>query len=56
MIDAGFGPYQEAIARQLETMGWRRGANIEARVHDGGAHDWAAWAAHMDELLAWLLN
>jgi enterochelin esterase-like enzyme len=56
MIDAGFGPYQEAIARQLETMGWRRGANIEARVHEGGAHDWAAWAAHMDELLAWLLN
>lgn len=56
MIDAGYGPYQEAIARQLESMGWRRGTNLEARVHEGGAHLWADWIAHMDELLVWLLN
>jgi enterochelin esterase-like enzyme len=56
MIDAGFGPYQTAIARQLEANGWRRGRNLEARVHQGGAHIWSDWAAHMDELLTWLLN
>jgi enterochelin esterase-like enzyme len=56
MIDAGYGPYQEAIARQLERQGWKRGADLKARVYQGGAHTWADWAAHMDELLDWLLT
>ncbi len=56
MIDAGMGQHQQAIVRRLEAMGWRRGTDFEARAYEGGAHTWPEWAAHMDDILTFLLG
>jgi hypothetical protein len=55
MMDAGMAPHQIGIARRLAALGWRRGRNLEARVHQGAGHAFASTAAQMDELLVWLL-
>jgi|GEM_PF-6773998 len=56
MMDAGMAPHQIAIARRLERLGWRRGRNLQARVHHGAGHAYASTATQFDEVLAWLLG
>jgi len=55
MMDAGMAPHQIAIARRLEALGWRRGRDVQTRVHQGAGHAFAQTAVQMDALLAWLL-
>ena len=55
MMDAGMAPHQIAIARQLETLGWRRGRHLQTHVYEGAGHAFATMAVQMDEVLAWLL-
>jgi len=55
MMDAGMAPHQIGIARRLAALGWRRGRNLETRVHRGAGHAFAQTAVQMDEVLAWLL-
>lgn len=55
MMDAGMAPHQARIAQRLESLGWKRGRDLEARVHEGAGHAFAQTAAQMDDLLAWLL-
>jgi Putative esterase len=55
MMDAGMAPHQVRIATRLAGLGWRRGRDLEARVHQGAGHAFAETAAQMDELLGWLL-
>ncbi len=55
MLDAGMAPHQIGIVRRLERLGWRRGRDLEARVHQGAGHAFAQTAVQMDGLLAWLL-
>ena len=56
MIDAGMAPHQIGIARRLAALGWRRGRDLETRVHQGAGHAFAQTAVQMDEVLAWLLG
>lgn len=55
MMDAGMAPHQIGIARRLAGLGWRRGRDLETRVHQGAGHAFAKTAVQMDELLTWLL-
>ena len=55
MMDAGMAPHQAAIAERLKQLGWRRGRNLEARVHQGAGHAFGRTAVQMDDVLAWML-
>ncbi len=54
MMDAGMAPHQQAIAKSLIDIGWKRGCNLQTRVYHAG-HAFAQTATQMDEVLAWLL-
>lgn len=55
MIDAGMGQHQRRIAQRLETLGWRPGTDLVARVYPGAGHAFADSAPQLDAVLAWLL-
>jgi hypothetical protein len=53
-IDAGMGQHQLRIARRLETLGWRPGRDLEARVHAGAGHAFTNATPQLDDVLTWL--
>ncbi len=55
-LDAQYGPWQDAIDADLVALGWHRGRDFESRTYPGAAHEENAWAARLDDVLAWLLG
>lgn len=55
-LDASYGPWQDAIDADLTRLGWRRHRDFESRTYVGAAHEENAWAARLDDILAWLLG
>ncbi|MDB5705935.1 MAG: alpha/beta hydrolase [Sphingomonas bacterium] len=55
-LDAHYGPWQEAIDADLTRLGWRPHRDFESRSYAGAAHEENAWAARLDDILAWLLG
>ena len=55
-LDAAYGPYQAVVDARVVELGWRRGRDFESRAYAGAAHEENAWAARLDDALAWLLR
>jgi enterochelin esterase-like enzyme len=55
-LDANYGPWQDVIDARFVSLGWRKGRDFESRTYPGAAHEENAWAARMDDMLAWLLG
>ena len=53
-LDAYYGPWQQALAHDFASQGWREGRDYTARVFEGAEHDEVFWHARMAEMLGWL--
>jgi len=53
-LDAHYGPWQDAIARDFAGQGWHEDTHFTARVYEGAEHDENFWRQRMPEMLAWL--
>lgn len=55
-LDQYYGPYQAGLDAGLVKAGWRADTDVTSRVYDGAPHEENAWAARLDEVLAWTLG
>lgn len=53
-LDACYGPWQIAVARDFTANGWVEGRDFTARVYEGAEHDENFWHQRMPEMLEWL--
>lgn len=54
-LDSAYAPYQDTLDAALRANGWTAGKDFSSRVYAGAAHEENAWAARLDDVLAWLL-
>lgn len=55
-LDQYYAPYQAVLDAGLVAAGWRPDRDFRSRVYEGAPHEENAWAARLDEVLAWTLG
>ena len=53
-LDAYYAPYATAMAADLSARRWVAERDFVDRTYPGAAHEENAWAARLDDILAWL--
>ncbi|URW77119.1 alpha/beta hydrolase-fold protein [Sphingomonas donggukensis] len=53
-LDANYAPWQARIDAAVTRAGWVRDRDFASREYKGAAHEENAWAARLDDILAWL--
>jgi predicted alpha/beta superfamily hydrolase len=55
-LDSYYEAYQKVFDGALLKSGWKKGRDFSSKVYPGTAHEENAWAARLDEVLAWMLK